>query len=107
MISIEFAAPAQKRTMTAGRKWNRDYLPGYTGHVPTKNDFCGKTSGAVCREVNYAGGSHAELDRMELERHESNKIDLPGKKEINSNVFGNQSRHAKNWISGPTHMIRQ
>lgn len=107
MIKIEFAAPAQRRTMTAGRKWNREYLPGYTGHVPTKNDFCGKTTGSVCREIITAGGSQLELDKMEQKRHESQQIPLPAQKEINKNVFGNQSRHAKNWISGPTHMIRQ
>ena len=38
------------------RNWNREYLPGYCGHVPTKNDFCGKTSGSINREIITAGG---------------------------------------------------
>lgn len=47
------------------------------------------------------------LEKIELTRHEQARINLPVQKEINTDVFGNSSRYAKNWISGPTHMIRQ
>ena len=89
------------------RPWVREYLPGYTGHVPTKNDFCGKTSGSINREICLAGGNQSNLEILEMDRHESNKIELPASKSINRDVFGTSSRHAKNWISGPTHQIRQ
>ena len=85
------------------RTWAREYLPGYTGHVPTKNDFCGKTAGSINREINLAGGRQERIDSMELTRHQSNRVILPTSKDINKDVFGNCSRHAKNWVSGPTH----
>ena len=31
----------------------------------------------------------------------------PCQAKINKDVFGNSSKHACNWISGPTHMIRR
>ena len=99
--------PRSALANTPRRKWNREYLPGYTGHVPTKNDFCGKTSGSINREICVAGGQQSDLDRLEMDRHMANKVELPTSKFINRDVFGNKSRHAKNWISGPTHMIRR
>jgi len=48
------------------RPWAREYLPGYTGHVPTKNDFCGKTSGSINREICVAGGKQSNLEMLEL-----------------------------------------
>lgn len=44
---------------------------------------------------------------MELEKHREQTGLLPTSKEINIDVYGNHSRYAKNWISGPTHEIRQ
>lgn len=88
------------------RKWNREYNPGYCGFVPTKNDFTGKTSGSINREICLAGGSSAALDHFELQRHEANKIVVPTSSEINTDVFGNNSKNSINWISGPTHMVR-
>jgi hypothetical protein len=33
---------------TRGRKgFNKEYLPGYTGHVPSKNNLFGLTAGAI------------------------------------------------------------
>ena len=45
----------QVRSRTAGyhhlpkqpRSWARQYLPGYTGHVPNKNELFGKTAGSI------------------------------------------------------------
>jgi len=51
------------------KRWSRSYLPGYSGFVPTKNDFTGKTAGAINREICLAGGIQSALDQMELERH--------------------------------------
>jgi|TARA_B110000503_G_C6864694_1_gene296205 hypothetical protein len=92
---------------TTNRTWAREYLPGYTGFVPTKNDFCGKTAGSINREICNAGGRQENIESMELTRHQSNNIVLPTSKDINADVFGNSSRHSKNWVSGPTHEVRR
>jgi len=91
----------------ASRRWNREYLPGYTGFVPTKNTLFGKTSGSINREISLTGGRQEELDNLELSRHKEQISDLPASKSINVDVYGNHSKSAVNWISGPTHMVRQ
>jgi len=88
------------------RKYTREYLPGYSGFVPTKNDFSGKTSGSINREIIAAGGDRDFMEQLELERHEAAKTTLPTTRDINPDVFGNHSKDAPNWIAGPTHMIR-
>ena len=36
--------------------FNKEYLPGYTGHVPTKNDHFGMTAGDINRDIVGNGG---------------------------------------------------
>jgi hypothetical protein len=38
------------------RLFSKTYLPGYTGHVPTKNDFFGMTTGSINKSVVANGG---------------------------------------------------
>jgi hypothetical protein len=97
------AATASPRS----RRWAREYLPGYTGFVPTKNSLFGKTSGSINREICATGGNPDELDILELTRHKEQITDLPTSKNINTNVYGTDSKNAVNWICGPTHSIRQ
>ncbi len=33
------------------RLFSKTYLPGYTGHVPSKNDFFGMTAGTINKAV--------------------------------------------------------
>jgi len=89
------------------RRWNREYLPGYTGFVPTQKSFVGKTSGQINREIGLCGGIPQELDLLELSRHKEQLSELPASKSINPDVYGNRSKESVNWISGPTHMVRQ
>jgi len=60
MQAVEFKPSVRHRSALAYsktyRNYNREYLPGYCGHVPTKNDFCGKTAGSINREIIAAGG---------------------------------------------------
>jgi hypothetical protein len=83
----------------------REYLPGYTGFVPTKNNLFGKTAGSINREICLTGGNHLELDNLEINRLQ--KQELPTSKDINKDVYGNKSKNSVNWICGPTHEIRQ
>ena len=36
--------------------FEKEYLPGYTGFVPTKNDFFGMTAGEINKNVVKNGG---------------------------------------------------
>ena len=88
------------------RRWSREYLPGYTGFVPTKNGLFGKTTGSINREICMTGGNPEELDRLEMSRHKEQNSDLPTSKHINPDVYGNHSKRSVNWVCGPTHEIR-
>lgn len=89
------------------KAWHREYIPGYRGFVPTQKQLFGKTAGAINRELCLVGGSPQALDHLETARHIRLRNELPAQKEINSDVFGNKSLSAVNWISGPTHMVRR
>lgn len=39
--------------------FKKEYLPGYTGHVPTKNDMFGMTAGDINRRIVETGGQGA------------------------------------------------
>lgn len=39
------------------KPFNKEYLPGYTGHVPAKNDMFGMTAGDINRKIVEGGGS--------------------------------------------------
>lgn len=41
------------------KNFNKEYLPGYTGHVPSKNDHFGMTAGDINRNIIGTGGSLA------------------------------------------------
>jgi len=48
--------------------WAREYLPGYTGHVPLKNDLFGKTAGTINQEINASGGNEENMGRIALKQ---------------------------------------
>ena len=89
--------------------YNKEYLPGYTGHVPSKNERFGATAGQIKREILEDAGKHPIIlngmkDSDESGRlYSSNFVPAIDKNKI---VFGNMSRYAKNWINGPNHEIR-
>ena len=87
--------------------WAREYLPGYTGHVPLKNDLFGKTAGSINREINESGGNELNMGRLTLKKSMLFQGDLPSREKMNEDVYGNTSKHATNWIAGPTHEIRR
>lgn len=87
--------------------FNKEYLPGYTGHVPSKNNLFGLTAGSINAAIIETDGRAWDLPGMTTSgalgatiysnRAPSNKV--------NKEVFGNWSKYAKNWISGPTHKV--
>ena len=87
--------------------WAREYLPGYTGFVPLKNDQFGKTAGSINREICESGANEDNMGRIALKKSMFGAVNLPACAKMNKDVFGNHSKFSQNWVSGPTHMIRR
>ena len=45
-------------TLASASDFGKDFLPGYTGHVPSKNERFGATNGQIKREVHQDRGRH-------------------------------------------------
>ena len=89
------------------KHWAREYLPGYTGHVPLKNDLFGKTAGTINKEICHTGGIQDNMTRLALKESIQGTNNMSCSAKMNKDVFGNWSRYSKNWISGPTDQIRR
>ncbi len=59
-----------RNSSVQSKRYVREYLPGYTGFVPTKNNLFGKTAGSINREICLTGGNHQELDNLEINRQQ-------------------------------------
>lgn len=46
---------------TTPREFKVDYMPGYTGHVPTKSVRFGGTAGQIKKEILADGARHEKL----------------------------------------------
>ena len=93
-------------------KYTKHYLPGYTGHVPAKNDLFGLTAGEANRLINRTSLGHktglsspASFRDTRTFIKLQNPASLRQAHQSNSLKFGNLSRGAKNWIAGPNHEI--
>ena len=92
-------------------KYTKQYLPGYTGHVPAKNDLFGLTAGEANRLINRTSlGEKSGMpgstfrDTRTFIKHQSPGA-LVSAERTDAQKFGNMSRGARNWISGPNHEI--
>lgn len=92
-------------------KYTKHYLPGYTGHVPAKNDLFGLTAGEANRLINRTSlGQKSALASPSFRDTRTfiklqNRETLREAEKSDSVKFGNLSRGAKNWIAGPNHEI--
>lgn len=89
--------------------YGKEYLPGYTGHVPSKNERFGATAGQIKREILADSGKHPILLETLKEKTETGRLystSFVPSIDKNKIIFGNRSRYAKNWINGPNHNIR-
>ena len=93
--------------------YQKDYLPGYTGHVPSKNERFGSTAGQIKKEIMEDKGQNPL--NLEIQKRLSGSIRdamrLYSDKytpavDKNKAIYGNMSRFAKNWVCGPNHEIR-
>ena len=96
--------------LASPRPYKKEYLPGYTGHVPSKNERFGSTAGQIKREILSDEGFHPiVLQRFKSNRPDPNRLydsTFVPRVDKNKVVFGNMSRFAKNWVGGPNHEVR-
>ena len=94
-------------TLATPSDFKKEYLPGYTGHVPSKNERFGNTAGQIKRDILRDKGKHPIIFPCvidESKRVYSDKFTPAVDK--NKIIYGNSSRNALNWQCGPNHMIR-
>ena len=94
-------------TLATPSEFRKQYLPGYTGHVPSKNERFGATAGQIKKEILTDSGKHPIMIPRNMDesgRLYSSKF-VPRIDE-NKIIYGNHSRFAKNWACGPNHMVR-
>ena len=96
-------------TLATGSPYKKEYLPGYTGHVPSKNERFGGTSGQIKREVLVDRGLHPVIVQMNKKIDRTSRLYASSyipRIDENKIIHSNESRFAKNWVCGPNHMIR-
>lgn len=92
-------------------EYNKKYLPGYSGHVPRKNDLFGITAGDANNiliqkrgaDNFFSSGGQRPVDwNKKPVRNLSQSTNL----RADAMKYTNWSKKAPNWICGPKHEIR-
>lgn len=92
--------------------YDKEYLPGYTGHVPKKNEIYGCTAGDINRIITKTGQkpSEQDIDVAVCKPHFKQTdfhVDPPAKDNENDQLqYGNTSLKGQNWIGGPNQNIK-
>lgn len=88
--------------------YNKQYLPGYTGFVPRKNDVYGCTAGDINRIITNTGYKPSNYDvetTVSKPQFATRSLysEPPAQDEVNKQLqYGNHSRGGENWLGGPT-----
>lgn len=93
-------------------EYRKQYLPGYTGHVPKKNEVYGCTAGDINKIITGTGykPSNHDVDiavgkPMYAQRDFYSKP--PGQDKLNDEIkIGNHSKFGDNWLGGPNANIK-
>lgn len=93
-------------------KYDKHYLPGYTGHVPKKNEIYGCTAGDI---NNLLTGTQQKpsthnidiaVCKPSFEQTDFHVNPPEQKKDVDELKYGNHSLKGENWIGGPTQNIK-
>ena len=92
--------------------YKTEYLPGYTGHVPKKNEIYGCTSGDINKIITKQGYKPSNYDvdiavgKIQYAQREFYS-QPPGKDKVNEDMqYGNHSKHSNNWLGGTDSNIK-
>lgn len=92
--------------------YNKEYLPGYTGHVPKKNEVFGCTAGDINKIITKTAYKPSNYDvDISVGKPQFAQRDFYSKppqqdlqnKEI---MFTNESKKGDNWLGGPTNNLK-
>jgi hypothetical protein len=95
--------------------FKKEYLPGYTGHVPKKMEVFGQTAGETNRIIISHSRKPSNVEESSFltngrEVHHAKRTlysnQPPQDQELYSMQFGNVSRKGSNWIGGPTQNVK-
>jgi hypothetical protein len=99
--------------MASKMQYKKEYLPGYTGHAPFKNDIFGCTAGDINKIITgqTEKPSNYDVDAVVNKPASYAQRDLysnqPPKDEKNTMLrYGNHSRKGENWLGGPTNNLK-
>lgn len=98
--------------MSEERPYNKQYLPGYTGFVPRKNDVYGCTAGDINRIITETGYKPSNYDvdvtqgKPQFAQRELYSNPPAQDAENKTLQYGNSSKHGENWLGGPTQNIK-
>ena len=81
--------------------FKKQYIPGYTGHIPHKINSFGLTVGQINKQLVL---NDVPTEEGIVKRNYYSDPPIPDKKTDNLK-FSNLSRYAVNWISGPTEKV--
>ena len=93
-------------------KYTKEYLPGYTGHVPKKNDVYGCTAGDINKIITQTGYKPSNYDvdiavgKPAFAKREFYSNAPPTDKFNEALQYGNFSKHGDNWLGGPTNNVK-
>ena len=94
-------------------EYKKEYLPGYTGHVPKKNEIFGCTAGDINRIITGQGYKPSNYDvdiavgSQVVHAQRTFYSKPPEKDQFNQHIqYGNFSKHGNNWIGGPTNNLK-
>ena len=93
-------------------EYRKEYLPGYTGHVPKKNEVYGCTAGDINKIITKQGYKPSNYDvDIAVGKPTFAQRDFysnpPGQDEMNKQMaYGNHSKFGDNWLGGPTTNIK-
>lgn len=93
-------------------KYTKEYLPGYTGHVPKKNDVYGCTAGDINKIITQTGYKPSNYDvdiavgKPSFAKREFYSA-APATDKFNEALqYGNHSKHGDNWLGGPNANVK-
>lgn len=92
--------------------YKKEYLPGYTGHAPKKNEVYGCTAGDINRIIMGAGAKPSNYDvdvavgKPSYATRENYSKPPPVNHEGGNVTYGNNSKKGENWLGGPTQNLK-
>ena len=98
--------------MSTAPAYNKQYLPGYTGFVPRKNDVYGCTQGDINRIITQTGykpsNYDVEVTQGKPQFAQRTLYSAPPEQDVANKalVGSNFSAKGENWIGGPTQNLQ-